>query len=156
MTMKRMRDEDPEAKPLAMANSGMLLSRAGYSSPAGSSRVFTCKKCNRQFPTFQALGGHCASHNKPRPVARDMLGGQSPAKPKLHVCSVCGLGFTTGQALGGHMRRHRAATGVVGQLAEVVKNGGGDGGVRVVCFDLNLTPCENNVKLAEESSFLVL
>lgn len=75
-------------------------------------RVFECKTCNRQFPSFQALGGHRASHKKPK------LGGDltlqtqspaSPAKPKTHECSICGLEFAIGQALGGHMRRHRSS-----------------------------------------------
>ena len=29
-------------------------------------RVFVCKTCNRTFPSFQALGGHRASHKRPR------------------------------------------------------------------------------------------
>ncbi|VVB01723.1 unnamed protein product [Arabis nemorensis] len=29
--------------------------------------VYECKTCNRTFPSFQALGGHRASHKKPRP-----------------------------------------------------------------------------------------
>jgi hypothetical protein len=73
---------------------------AGPSSPE---RVFECKTCNRQFPSFQALGGHRASHKKPR-----LAEGAEPPKPKVHGCSICGLEFAVGQALGGHMRRHRA------------------------------------------------
>ncbi|KAJ3676667.1 hypothetical protein LUZ60_004079 [Juncus effusus] len=68
-----------------------------------SQRVFECKTCNRQFPSFQALGGHRASHKKPRLAGPD----GTPIKPKLHECSICGLEFSIGQALGGHMRRHR-------------------------------------------------
>lgn len=34
-------------------------SRAGY-------YVYQCKTCNRTFPSFQALGGHRASHKKPK------------------------------------------------------------------------------------------
>ncbi|KAG2541675.1 zinc finger protein ZAT11-like [Panicum virgatum] len=73
-------------------------------------RVFECKTCNRQFPSFQALGGHRASHKKPR-LADGVDGGAAaePPKPKVHGCSICGLEFAIGQALGGHMRRHRAA-----------------------------------------------
>uniref|UniRef100_A0ACD5YMC7 Uncharacterized protein n=1 Tax=Avena sativa TaxID=4498 RepID=A0ACD5YMC7_AVESA len=71
--------------------------------PSSPERVFECKTCNRQFPSFQALGGHRASHKKPR-----LADGAEPPKPKVHGCSICGLQFSVGQALGGHMRRHRA------------------------------------------------
>ncbi|KAK7391529.1 hypothetical protein VNO78_19945 [Psophocarpus tetragonolobus] len=36
-------------------------SRAGY-------YVYECKTCNRTFPSFQALGGHRASHKKPKAI----------------------------------------------------------------------------------------
>ncbi|CAM0872558.1 unnamed protein product [Alopecurus aequalis] len=72
--------------------------------PSSPERVFECKTCNRQFPSFQALGGHRASHKKPR------LANGEPPKPKVHGCSICGLEFAVGQALGGHMRRHRAVS----------------------------------------------
>ncbi|KAL0298808.1 UNVERIFIED_CONTAM: Zinc finger protein ZAT5 [Sesamum radiatum] len=32
----------------------------------GSACIYTCKTCNRSFPSFQALGGHRASHKKPK------------------------------------------------------------------------------------------
>ncbi|ONL96683.1 zinc finger protein ZAT12 [Zea mays] len=72
-------------------------------------RVFECKTCNRQFPSFQALGGHRASHKKPRLSDGVDAAAAEPPKPKVHGCSICGLEFAIGQALGGHMRRHRAA-----------------------------------------------
>ncbi|GJN08253.1 hypothetical protein PR202_ga26158 [Eleusine coracana subsp. coracana] len=68
-------------------------------------KVFECKTCNRRFPSFQALGGHRASHKKPRLADGEAV---EPPKPKVHGCSICGLQFSIGQALGGHMRRHRA------------------------------------------------
>ncbi|XP_059628181.1 zinc finger protein ZAT12-like [Cornus florida] len=98
-----------------MANCLMLLSRTNsndFLEKAGDvpSRVFECKTCNRQFPSFQALGGHRASHKKPRLTGGESnTENQSPAKPKTHECSICGQEFAIGQALGGHMRRHRAA-----------------------------------------------
>lgn len=33
---------------------------------AGGFYVYECKTCNRSFPSFQALGGHRASHKKPK------------------------------------------------------------------------------------------
>lgn len=81
-------------------------------SMSSRSRVYKCKTCNRQFPSFQALGGHRASHKKPRLV--NQISSDSPSsqqqmrKPKTHACSICGLEFAVGQALGGHMRKHRA------------------------------------------------
>ncbi|KAI3893821.1 hypothetical protein MKW92_023865, partial [Papaver armeniacum] len=80
-------------------------------------RLYECKTCNKQFPTFQALGGHRASHKKPRLMElysklddRTASDNQNQVKKqKIHECSVCGLKFEIGQALGGHMRRHRAA-----------------------------------------------
>lgn len=103
---------------MGMANCLMLLSRGGeismdaFSDSTTPSRVFECKTCNRQFQSFQALGGHRASHKKPRLTGGDdeNLDSQShgsPTKPKTHECSICGLEFAIGQALGGHMRRHR-------------------------------------------------
>lgn len=112
--MKRVRSD----LDINMAHVLMLLSRstdggglAEYNMSVDthqqtSGRVFECKTCNRQFPSFQALGGHRASHKKPR-VADDQNRGMSPTKPRVHECTICGLEFSLGQALGGHMRRHR-------------------------------------------------
>ncbi|KAI3967950.1 hypothetical protein MKW92_043992 [Papaver armeniacum] len=79
-------------------------------------RIYECKTCNRQFPSFQALGGHRASHKKPRLMELYSLDNpsisdnqQQAKKQKIHECSICGLKFAIGQALGGHMRKHRAA-----------------------------------------------
>ncbi|TKV96809.1 hypothetical protein SEVIR_9G453500v4 [Setaria viridis] len=113
-------------------------------------RVFECKTCNRQFPSFQALGGHRASHKKPRTA--DGGAAAEPPKPKVHGCSICGLEFAIGQALGGHMRRHRAAEADGGSnngLGLGLSLGSGlgqkDGGRKVapaaeVVLDLNAVP----------------
>ncbi|KAI3917170.1 hypothetical protein MKX01_003619 [Papaver californicum] len=99
--------------------------------------VYECKTCNRCFPSFQALGGHRASHKNPKnllmvedhqqqqlkkslvllsetqiPVSRATTTTSSSMgiynnKSKVHECSICGAEFSSGQALGGHMRRHR-------------------------------------------------
>ncbi|KAJ1261269.1 hypothetical protein BS78_09G015800 [Paspalum vaginatum] len=125
-------------------------------------RVFVCKTCNRVFPSFQALGGHRASHKKPR---LDGDGGGDPAlaKPKLHGCSICGLEFAIGQALGGHMRRHRAMTGgmppatttiVVDKKPDHVSIIHHDGGVKrgLMWLDLNSPPspsCDDGCDAAD-------
>ncbi|KAF0924090.1 hypothetical protein E2562_008415 [Oryza meyeriana var. granulata] len=108
-------------------------------------RAFVCKTCNRVFPSFQALGGHRASHKKPR---LDGDGDLSLAKPKLHGCSICGLEFAIGQALGGHMRRHRTMTGGMPRAIVVdkkpdVHNDDGGGIKRGLWLDLNHPPCDD-------------
>ena len=81
----------------------------------GADGAFRCRTCGRSFATFQALGGHRTSHNRPRVRADglDLLLGARPGKGggaarDAHRCNACGMVFPTGQALGGHMRRHRA------------------------------------------------
>ncbi|KAJ1435517.1 Zinc finger C2H2-type [Sesbania bispinosa] len=151
-----------------MANYLMFLSRGDQFEGSNSynSRVFECKTCNRQFPSFQALGGHRASHKKPRLVAENgdmMMDGLlgSPPKPKTHECSVCGLEFAIGQALGGHMRRHRAAN-LNGNITMSNSSGGSSldssspnmkaagsnkrSSSSVLALDLNLTPFENDLE----------
>ncbi|CAL9085446.1 unnamed protein product [Musa acuminata var. zebrina] len=125
--------------------SGRLAQSASSSSSGG--RMFECKTCNRQFSSFQALGGHRASHKKSRLAAGDHGRAEAVAdKPKVHQCSICGQEFALGQALGGHMRRHRTTTeGFVHSLAEK-KTGDDRGGM---FLDLNLPPLENELKLGD-------
>ena len=156
MSMKRAR-EAGEFQTIDMANCLMLLSKVGQIDSTKNnsrSRAFVCKTCNRQFPSFQALGGHRASHKKPRLMAGDLFHNMpsSPVKPKTHECSICGLEFSIGQALGGHMRRHRAAMSEdllvnndrVVQAVPIMKKSNSK---RVLSLDLNLLPLENDLKL---------
>ncbi|KAL8165981.1 hypothetical protein V2J09_007480 [Rumex salicifolius] len=70
-----------------------------------------CSVCGKAFSSYQALGGHKASHRKS--TADEKLGsGASPGGSKAHECSVCHKSFPTGQALGGHKRCHYE--GVIG------------------------------------------
>ncbi|XP_051121557.1 zinc finger protein ZAT12-like [Andrographis paniculata] len=178
MMMKRSREGEYSAEDITAmaANYLVLLSTGGRADQAAYGREFTCKTCNRQFSSFQALGGHRASHKKPRLLAQ--AGGApapapSPPKPKTHECSICGMEFPIGQALGGHMRRHRAAGGTGDgrkvQAEEdtslslspppppplpVVKTAANNSR-RVLCVDLNLTPSENKFVFGKISPAVV-
>ncbi|CAM8907216.1 unnamed protein product [Rhodiola kirilowii] len=72
---------------------------------------YKCQTCSKTFTSYQALGGHKASHNKVRPAHNF----NSPADPKtstqsserrIHECPICHRVFPSGQALGGHKRTH--------------------------------------------------
>ncbi|XP_071734534.1 zinc finger protein ZAT11-like [Rutidosis leptorrhynchoides] len=157
--LKRSREGELDSNITNMANYLMLLSRGATSSESydvkSINQVFKCKTCNRQFPSFQALGGHRTSHKKPRLVDGEMIDHHDhmilPSKPKTHKCSICGLEFAIGQALGGHMRKHRAVTNhennspsPLNFYVPIVKKVNSR---RVFSLDLNLTPLENDFEL---------
>ncbi|KAL6504593.1 hypothetical protein OROHE_023351 [Orobanche hederae] len=86
--------------------------------PSDSSKlVYRCSVCDKAFASYQALGGHKASHRKlnARVDEHSTASGSAAAATssaatsgggKTHECSVCHKCFPTGQALGGHKRRH--------------------------------------------------
>jgi len=151
--MKRQREMEGLAT-IDLANCLMLLS-----CPQQPKHVegveFECKTCNRKFSSFQALGGHRASHKrsklegdelKPNAISLSL----GITKPKMHECTICGQEFSLGQALGGHMRRHRASmnhnfssVNHVEQVPVLKRSNSRRG----MCMDLNLTPLENDFKL---------
>ncbi|KAI4365869.1 hypothetical protein MLD38_021815 [Melastoma candidum] len=112
---------------------------------------FECTTCNKVFHSYQALGGHKASHSKikdwsdgnitwdteisrstnAQKTIEKMANGNSGNK---HVCSVCLKGFPSGQALGGHKRSHMQPPSRPAECASTVKRiaTGEDS------FDLNL------------------
>ncbi|KAG2262456.1 hypothetical protein Bca52824_069535 [Brassica carinata] len=90
-----------------------------YKKPAASlglglEGVYQCQTCDKSFHSFQALGGHRASHKKPK-LGENVLkchekkssSASAQETGKTHECSICKAEFSSGQALGGHMRRHR-------------------------------------------------
>ncbi|KAG9130237.1 hypothetical protein Leryth_004294 [Lithospermum erythrorhizon] len=85
----------------------------------------TCYKCNicdKGFSTYQALGGHKASHSNKVATIQEESNNPSTSTSRrtnttnnitalnpsgrVHECSICHKTFPTGQALGGHKRRH--------------------------------------------------
>ncbi|RDY10954.1 Zinc finger protein ZAT10, partial [Mucuna pruriens] len=90
-----------------------------HSHKQGSSPVkltHTCSICNKSFPSYQALGGHKASHRKSSSesastaastaAANDVVTASTTGGGRMHECSICHKTFATGQALGGHKRCH--------------------------------------------------
>ncbi|KAH6807740.1 hypothetical protein C2S51_028848 [Perilla frutescens var. frutescens] len=77
---------------------------------------FTCIICKKGFPSYQALGGHRASHKKFKGCCAPTTTSshETPAqeenieckKSKEHHCPICFKIFPSGQALGGHKRSH--------------------------------------------------
>ncbi|URE24570.1 hypothetical protein MUK42_03166 [Musa troglodytarum] len=113
----------------------MMLARGGSghrpppvsaaATPTPTAKVgFKCSVCGKAFGSYQALGGHKASHRKlnassggeePSAAASPAASasgsstaaaGATPSGGKVHQCSVCFKAFPTGQALGGHKRCH--------------------------------------------------
>ncbi|KAL3325204.1 hypothetical protein AABB24_039017, partial [Solanum stoloniferum] len=145
---KRSREDDRQVEAEAL----MLLSRFNnnnISTPLDHLHIndFECKTCNKRFPSFQALGGHRASHNKKSRLLGEFLV-QTNKKNKMHKCSICGVEFSLGQALGGHMRRHRDEINKITvhekTMIPILKKS--NSSKRIFCLDLNLTPRDDNVE----------
>lgn len=158
--MKRQRDFEG-FESIDLANCLMMLSHPQQNKKLLQTKIeavkFECKTCNRKFSSFQALGGHRASHKRSKLEGDHELKAHAISlslanKPKMHECSICGQEFSLGQALGGHMRRHRTTINedfssikqVITQVPDLKRSNS----TRVImCLDLNLTPFENDLKL---------
>ncbi|XP_065853544.1 zinc finger protein ZAT11 [Euphorbia lathyris] len=155
MAMKRIR----EFESLDMAKCLIFLSENNPRKVMKTSEIYECKTCNKKFTSFQALGGHRASHKKPKLTAsgENKVAGEK-VKAKKHECSICGIEFALGQALGGHMRRHRAETFPSFSVTEKEETFQSvsvsklpvlrrlNSSKRVFGLDLNLTPLENDLE----------
>lgn len=78
---------------------------------------FKCETCSKVFRSYQALGGHRASHKKNKVNSSSNQYQKNEAgnlntitagegDQKKHECPVCLRIFSSGQALGGHKRSH--------------------------------------------------
>ncbi|XP_027149044.1 zinc finger protein ZAT10 [Coffea eugenioides] len=86
--------------------------------------LYKCSVCNKAFGSYQALGGHKASHRKlPSGGGDDQpststttvtttstSGVGAGGSGRTHECSICHKCFPSGQALGGHKRCHYEGT----------------------------------------------
>ncbi|XP_073137415.1 uncharacterized protein [Henckelia pumila] len=73
-------------------------------SPFEKTSKFLCTICQKAFTSYQALGGHRASHKKFKGCCAPRIVGF--LKIKEHECPICFKIFPSGQALGGHKRSH--------------------------------------------------
>ncbi|KAL8257126.1 hypothetical protein R6Q59_029167 [Mikania micrantha] len=126
---KRPRIDHPPTEEQYLALCLMLLARGGApasdsaaqpSHPAGSGLpvdlklVYKCSVCDKAFGSYQALGGHKASHKRNNTggddVEQSSMTFSTSNNGKSHECSICHRCFPTGQALGGHKRCHYEGT----------------------------------------------
>ncbi|KAJ7013385.1 zinc finger protein ZAT10-like [Populus alba x Populus x berolinensis] len=132
-----------------------MLARGGSTPPQPPTLdlSYKCTVCNKAFSSYQALGGHKASHRKSSSESTVATAAENPSAStttnttttttngRTHECSICHKTFLTGQALGGHKRCHyegtiggnnsSSASGGVSQSKSQRSGGGFD-------FDLNL------------------
>ncbi|KAL3833106.1 hypothetical protein ACJIZ3_007842 [Penstemon smallii] len=91
---------------------------------------YKCETCNKLFRSYQALGGHRASHKRIKAAAEskgvENSGGGSKAavvveEEKVHECPFCHRVFSSGQALGGHKRSHFVGAGAISTIGSIVE-----------------------------------
>ncbi|XP_054778595.1 zinc finger protein ZAT10-like [Prosopis cineraria] len=104
-----------------------------------------CTVCNKVFSSYQALGGHKASHRKSSSESAAAADNASTSSGtgtgRMHECSICHKVFPTGQALGGHKRCHYDGGNANSSSAGAgvsSSEGGGASTVSLRGFDLNL------------------
>ncbi|KAF7127138.1 hypothetical protein RHSIM_Rhsim11G0153800 [Rhododendron simsii] len=140
---KRPRSESPaptEEEYLALCL--IMLARGGPTSTATAAAdktSYKCSVCDKAFPSYQALGGHKASHRKlaagstsddhpSTSTTTTTTATTIPPSGRSHECSICHKCFPTGQALGGHKRRHYEGSIGTGN-SNGTGNGNGSSGV---------------------------
>ncbi|KAL8030077.1 hypothetical protein ABFX02_14G264600 [Erythranthe guttata] len=96
------------------------MTMTAVSADPSSKSVYKCSVCGKGFGSYQALGGHKASHrklggggggggddrNSTHSATTTTSATASGGGARTHECSICHKRFPTGQALGGHKRCH--------------------------------------------------
>ncbi|KAK2433074.1 zinc finger protein ZAT9 [Trifolium repens] len=92
---------------------------------------YKCDTCNKVFRSYQALGGHRASHKKNMKLVAEnggdsisnhhdhrnkiennvVVNHNNNGEKRIHECPICFREFSSGQALGGHKRTHGIGIG---------------------------------------------
>ncbi|PON61162.1 Zinc finger transcription factor [Parasponia andersonii] len=114
---ERSMEESDESEELKSSRTNVIRTRGKYK----------CETCKKMFRSYQALGGHRASHKKIKALnnvrideahesmEQDIAGTTTATtastlmEKKIHECPVCFRVFSSGQALGGHKRSHVTA-----------------------------------------------
>ncbi|WOG82483.1 hypothetical protein DCAR_0101648 [Daucus carota subsp. sativus] len=116
---------------------------------ASSTDHYKCSVCEKSFSSYQALGGHKASHRKLANGAGEEVSATTNSgttatsvlnpSGRAHECTICHKSFPTGQALGGHKRRHYDGNiGSAAASAVTSSSGNGSSHHKDLDFDLNL------------------
>ncbi|CAK9155416.1 unnamed protein product [Ilex paraguariensis] len=117
------------------------------STSSKSKLVYKCSVCSKAFGSYQALGGHKASHRKlagggdesSTTTSTTTAATTNSTGGRTHECSICHKCFPTGQALGGHKRCHYEGGAAHGGGNSAVTTSEGVGSTNSLRgFDLNL------------------
>jgi len=110
---KRPRVENPSTEEEYLALCLIMLARSGSETASQSSTQpptlklsYKCTVCNKAFPSYQALGGHKASHRKSSSENAATENSNNPSTSSGAASGRTHETFPTGQALGGHKRCH--------------------------------------------------
>ncbi|KAI4337042.1 hypothetical protein L6164_015500 [Bauhinia variegata] len=149
---------DRHSSPQAVATPPRVSSESAPVATADSTATvklsYKCSVCNKAFSSYQALGGHKASHRKlaggedhstssaVTTTSANTTATASAGGGKTHECSICHKCFPTGQALGGHKRCHYEG-GAGGGGSSAITASEGVGSTHTIShghrgFDLNL------------------
>ncbi|XP_060171338.1 zinc finger protein ZAT10-like [Lycium barbarum] len=124
-------------------NNNFTTTTTNSTTPLISKNLYKCSVCGKSFCSYQALGGHKASHR-----TKQLLNGEvnehsvttttsatsaNNFSGKTHECSICHRAFPSGQALGGHKRRHYE-----GKVTSTSSDGVGSANSQRDSFDLSV------------------